>query len=125
MIVADTDVLIDALRGHEPVASRVRELLEADGLATTVLSVFELLSGAKSERERELVERILAPLPVYPADDGAARAAAAVRRELEVAGAKIGMADTRIAGVCLSRGASLFTRNRKHFERVSGLRLAQ
>ncbi len=44
MIVADSDVLVDALRGREPYASRIAEALEADSLATTVVSAFELSS---------------------------------------------------------------------------------
>ncbi len=45
------------------------------------------------------------------------------REALEATGSPIGMADYQIAGVCLSRSALLLTRNRAHFERVSGLRL--
>lgn len=34
------------------------------------------------------------------------------------------MADSLIAGIVLTAGAMLLTRNRRHFERVAGLRLA-
>jgi predicted nucleic acid-binding protein len=33
------------------------------------------------------------------------------------------MADYMIAAVCIAAGGVLLTRNRKHFERVEGLRL--
>jgi predicted nucleic acid-binding protein len=48
-------------------------------------------------------------------------AAAAARQDLEGKGEGIGMADYRIAGICLSRSAILLTRNRRHYERVPGL----
>ncbi len=107
MIVADSDVLIDALRGREPAASRVARELNAGALATTVISVFELVSGARSDKTREKIERFLAPVMVLALDDPAARAAAAVRSALEAAGTPIGTADYLIAGICLSRSATL------------------
>lgn len=124
MIVADTDVLIDALRGRNPVAGLVAREIEAGKLATTVISSFELLSGSRAETERARVEDLLGAIELLPLDPAAAATAAALRRELEVRGETIGLADFLIAGICLSRSASLMTRNRRHFDRVSGLRFA-
>lgn len=123
MTVADSDVLIDALAGREPAAGRVRSGLEKGELATTTVSLFELLSGARAKRARDKVEKLLAALTVLPFDVPAARAAAEARRQLETHGSSVGMADYLIAGICLSRGLPLLTRNRAHFERVPGLRL--
>lgn len=121
MIVADSDVLIDALRGREPSRSRIDDELGAGTLVTTVVSAFELRSGVTSDQARRAVETLLAPLTALPLDADAARAAAEIRVILEQAGQKIGMADYLIAGICLSTGASLLTRNRAHFARVPGL----
>jgi len=123
--VADSDVLIDALRGRDPAASLVARELKAGALATTVISAFELLSGARSDATREKIERFLAPITVLALDDPAARAAASIRSALEVAGTPIGTADYLIAGICLSRSATLLTRNRAHFEKVPDLRLGE
>ncbi|HMB53926.1 MAG TPA: type II toxin-antitoxin system VapC family toxin, partial [Thermoanaerobaculia bacterium] len=62
-------------------------------------------------------------LPVLAFDEPSCARSVALRRRLESKGRGIGMADYLIAGVCLCRDAALWTRNRKHFERVSGLRL--
>ena len=121
MIVADTDVLIDALRGREPGRSRIAGGIASGSLATTAVSLFELLSGARDAAEREPVERLLAALTVLPFDAPAGMAAAEARRALEAAGKTIGMADYQIAGICLSRSAPLLTRNRGQLERVPGL----
>lgn len=125
MIVADTDVLIDALRGRKPAADRIALELETTSLATTAVTAFELRSGALSPRAAEQVERLLAPLPILPLDEEAAGRAAEVRRALEAEGSPIGMADYLIAGICLARSALLLTRNRAHFERVPGLPLGR
>jgi predicted nucleic acid-binding protein len=39
-------------------------------------------------------------------------------------GNPIGMADSLIAGIVMSTGGRLLTRNRHHFERIPGLKLA-
>jgi tRNA(fMet)-specific endonuclease VapC len=124
MTIADTDVLIDFLAGAEPAAARVAAELERGSLRTTAVTRFELLSGARSARQESLIGRLLAAIPALPLDDAAADQAAAVRRSLERSGAAIGMADSLIAGIVLHHGAVLLTRNRRHFERVSGLHLA-
>jgi tRNA(fMet)-specific endonuclease VapC len=124
LIVADTDVLIDALRGREPTATLVTSLIRAGGIATTAVSKFELLSGARAARARKQIDLLLAPMPIFDFDESAAAAAAIARLELEANGTPIGMADYLIAGICVARSAALLTRNRAHFSRISELRLA-
>lgn len=124
MIVVDSDVLIDALRGREDAIARVDRALEAGTLATTSVTAFELRSGTRTKRASEKVEALLAALPILPFDDAAAAKAAEVRLELEASGRPIGMGDYLIAGICLARSATLLTRNQNHFERVPGLELA-
>lgn len=123
MIAADTDVLIDFLSGVEPVASQISGYVAADQLQTTAVTCFELLSGAGEGKRGDAIRQLLAALAVLPLDRDAAEQAAAVRRELGRAGQSIGMADSLIAGIALTHGARLFTRNRKHFERVANLKL--
>lgn len=123
MIIADSDILIDGLRGREPAASRIALELKKGSLATTVVNAFELLGSAKTESELKKVESLLAALTVIPMNNRAAQTAAQVRRKLESEGRGIGMADYLIAGICLERSAVLLTRNLAHFQRVSGLTL--
>ena len=123
MIVADSDVLIDALRGREPTAGRMVDALRAGSIATTAISRFELLSGARGAREREKIAALIGPMPILSFDEAAAGVAADVRRRLEKSGAAIGLADYLIAGICLTRHADLWTRNRAHFGRIPDLRL--
>ena len=124
MILADTDVLIDYLDGKAPAAGWVAQALRRDQLQTTVISFFELLSGAGRPREREIVSALLENVWILPLDVEAARQAADARRQLERAGLPIGMGDSLIAGIALAHGAILLTRNTRHFERVPGLKLA-
>ncbi|HEY3128654.1 MAG TPA: type II toxin-antitoxin system VapC family toxin [Acidobacteriota bacterium] len=125
IIVADTDVLIDFLAGRGPAAERVASALQQNKLVTTTVSRFELLCGARSQRQTRLVRDLLEALPVLLLDVPAADRAAAVHRALEQQGKTVGMADSLIAGIVLSHEAELLTGNRRHFERVEGLTLAE
>jgi tRNA(fMet)-specific endonuclease VapC len=121
MMIADSDMLIDFLRGREPGHGRIEIELRTDHLATTSVNAFELLSGARNSKEQAKVEVLLEALTILPVDARAADLAATVRRELEAEGQGIGMADYLIAGVCLAREGTLLTRNTGHFGRVRGL----
>jgi len=124
MMVADTDVLIDFLSGVDPGASHVALELGRGSLQTTAITRIELLSGARNAKQEAPVRQLLAAVPTLPLDEAAADRAAHVRKSLEHAGSSIGMADSLIAGIVLLHGVPLLTRNRRHFERVAGLRLA-
>lgn len=124
MKIADTGVLIDYLSGAEPGASRVEQAIENGALHTTAITRFELLSGARTARTEAGIRDLLDLISTVPFDEHCADRAALVRRSLEKSGASIGMADSLIAGIVLVHNAILLTRNLKHFERVTGLRLA-
>lgn len=125
MTVADTDVLIDFLAGAEPAASLVSQELAQNSLLTTVVTRFELLSGARTARQEKSVRELLAAVPSLLLNDEAADRAARLRIALERSGRAISMADSLIAGIVMARGCVLLTRNRRHFERVQSLRLVE
>lgn len=124
MIVADTDVLIEFLRGREPMAGRIELELKGRLLATTTISAFELWAGARGKRQAGAVTALLEAMTLLSLDEHAARRGGDVRRELVVAGQDIGMADCLIAGICLVNDATLLTNNQRHFARVPRLRLS-
>jgi tRNA(fMet)-specific endonuclease VapC len=123
MTIADTDVLIDFLAGRGE-ADAVERLLRVGAIRTTVISRFELLCGVKSGKQLARLVQLLEAVPSLGLDDTAADAASEIRRSLERLGESIGMADSLIAGIVTSSGGTLLTRNRRHFERVPGIRLA-
>ncbi len=124
MIVADTDVLVDYLRGHERSAERIAFEIQQGHLATTAVTAFELRLGAKTARQQAVVQILLDALRILPLDAEAARAAAGIRRRLLDRGEDIGMADSLIAGVCIANQGMLITNNQKHFKRIEGLKLS-
>ena len=111
MIVVDTSVWIDVLRGAEsPTASRCVELIE-DGapVALTDVILTEILQGLRSEREARLVERHLRAFPTLRLEslDDFALAAQLYRRARQ-AGVTISKTiDCLIAAPCVRTGAAL------------------
>jgi tRNA(fMet)-specific endonuclease VapC len=124
MMIADSDVLIDFLRGHGEGARRVALELETRSFATTAITAFEIRSGAHSTRQRKSVDTLLEAMTILPFGAEEAQIAADVRRELESQGQSIGMADYMIAAVCIANQGVLLTRNWKHFERIKTLKLS-
>lgn len=124
MIIADSDVLVDYLRGRNPMAARIEIELQSRGFCTTAVTAFELWTGARSKRQAAAVEVLLDAMTILPLDSEAARRGAEARRELLVRGEDIGMADCLIAGICLRERGMLLTGNRRHFARIRGLKLS-
>lgn len=123
MIVADSDVLIDFLRGYGDGARRVAEELASRSFATTSITAFELRSGAHSPKQRKAVDTLLAAMTILPFRAEEAEIAADIRKDFDGRGQTIGMADFLIAAVCIANQAELLTRNVKHFARVKDLKL--
>jgi tRNA(fMet)-specific endonuclease VapC len=124
VIIADTDVLIDFLRGRDAAAKRIAVELDTRSFGTTAITAFELQSGARSSNQRKAIDTLLEAMTIFPFGSEEARIAADLRRQLESQGETIGMADYMIAAVCIANEGVLLTRNRRHFERVEGLKLS-
>lgn len=123
MTIADSDVLIDFLRGSD-LADKVGTLISNGTLATTAVSGFELESGARTAAQQRLVNDLLAGIDILPISAEAARMAGELHRGLLKKGITVPVADSLIAGVCLQHKAELLTRNKKHFQNFKGLVLA-
>src|ERR1700726_1298826 len=59
MTVADTDVLIDFMRGRGELAGIVADELQRGTLQTTVVTRFELLAGARTPGQLESLQQLL------------------------------------------------------------------
>src|SRR5260221_11680138 len=98
-VIADSDVLIDFLRGHGEGARRVAGELSARSPSTTAITAFELRSGAHSARQRNAVDTLLEAMTILSFRLEEARLAAGIRQHLESDGRAIRMADYLIPAV--------------------------
>jgi tRNA(fMet)-specific endonuclease VapC len=122
LVVVDTDVLIDFLRGRGGGAQLVAQLISERRLRTTAITAFELRLGTDFVKRRDDIVGLLRSRTLA-FDTKAAMHAGAVHSVLKLSGASIGYRDTLIAGTCLRFGLPLATRNTAHFDRVDGLDL--
>ena len=86
MIIADSDVLIDFLRGRGEGARRVAIELETRSLGTTAITAFEIRSGARTARQKKSVDTLLEALAILPFGPEEARIAVEIRQQVESQG---------------------------------------
>jgi tRNA(fMet)-specific endonuclease VapC len=122
LVVVDTDLIIDFLRGRGPGAHLTRRLVIERRLRVTAITGFELPVGADFLARKDQILGLFRSRTV-PLDLASALRAGEVASTWQGSGTGIGFADCMQAGICLRHGLPLATRNRKHFERVEGLQL--
>ena len=125
MILLDTNTIIHCLKGRDPALTRFRDSNPAE-VAVPSLVAYELEYGTlriTSAGRRRTLSLMLDNLADVPFDRDAAREAARVRVDLENRGIVIQPLDLLIAGITLSRGATLATNNTKEYSRIKALRL--
>lgn len=124
--LVDSDWLIDAFTGV-PVAVNLLAELRREGLAVSIISFGELFEGAvgtaDSAIELARIRRFLARLTMLPLDDAIMERFAWTRADLRQRGQLIPDLDLLIAATALQHDLILLTRNRRHFDRIPGLRL--
>jgi len=121
----DTDTISFALRGQGRVAGELRRRPPSQ-VCTSSIVVGELELGAARRGSRKLrreLDALYSGLEVLAYDAEAARRYGRIAAALLDEGVPIGVEDTMVAAHALSRGLVLVTHNRKHFERVAGLRV--
>jgi tRNA(fMet)-specific endonuclease VapC len=124
--VIDTDLLIDLLRNQKQTAAFILGLEHKNTvLATTAINIFELHHGAhksqESEKNLQAINVLAGRLSILPLTARAAKKAGHIYATLEQQGQPIGLRDTFIAAIALTREYSIATRNRQHFNRIPGL----
>ncbi len=122
----DTTWLAEYLRGNPKFTQAIRER-RAEGLGMSIVTLAELLSGVARSTDREKAERevrrVLSEVQVLGIDEGIARIWGEEDARLTLAGTRIGDLDLFIAATALAGDLTLCTQNRKHFERVRGLKI--
>jgi tRNA(fMet)-specific endonuclease VapC len=121
----DTDTLSFALRGQGGVGAELRRRTPSQ-VCTSAVVAGELELGVARRGSRTLrrqLDALYSALEVLPYDVEAARRYGRLAAALLEEGVPIGVEDTMVAAHALSRGLVVVTHNRRHFERVPGLRV--
>ena len=127
MILLDTNVLSALMqRTADPVVVDWLDKQPTESIWTTTITVFEVRFGLEllaSGQRRRLLEQAFAKAleedfdgRVVPFDEPAAQLAGRIAAERRQSGRPVEFRDVQIAGIALSRRASIATRNVRHFE---------
>ena len=121
ILLLDTDVLVDFLRGH----SRAVAFVNAHS-AQIILSsivVAELYAGVRGDREQAALEALVSLFPVVPVSGEMAKTGGLYKRDYGKSHG-VGLADAILAATAEAENAELKTLNTKHYPMLKGLRPA-
>ncbi len=126
-ICLDTNILVDLLRNKSDAVKWVEENESNNILATTIINVFELYSGAYKAHDSEnkilAVKKLVGKLKILYFNDNGAEEAGRLNAQLESKGASLEKRDLFIGAIALLEGFALKTDNKKHFLRIVGLKV--
>jgi tRNA(fMet)-specific endonuclease VapC len=124
--LVDTDWAIHYLNGRQDITERL-ESLKHEGLGLSVVSLAELYEGVYYSRDPKRDERglneFLQGITLLGLDEEVAKTFGRERGRLRAAGMMIGDVDLLIGTTALQYDLTLLTNNRRHFERIEGLRI--
>ena len=122
----DTDHAVALLRNSPSVRSKLESLPDEVELYTSIITAAELFYGAYGAQDASRrvgeVKRFLVDVEVLGLDQEAVEIYGRLKAELRARGRLIADNDLYIASIALRYDFILLTGNRKHYERLSGLR---
>jgi len=123
MLHLDTNIVVAHLRGDPIVTQRLAQALPSVEVSSLVVGelIYGAFVSADPVRARAKLDEFLSSLSVLPFATAAAEAYGRIRASLRRKGTPIGDVDTLIAAAAMSRGATLVTRNVKHFGQIEEL----
>ena len=118
--LVDTDILIDATRNVAEAVSLLVAQQAAQGLNISVISAMELIAGCRNKAELEQVRQFLQPVKVWPVSRAVSQSARQLMESFFLSHG-LQIPDALIAATALEQGLTLYTKNVRHFQMISGL----
>jgi predicted nucleic acid-binding protein len=119
LLLLDTDVWIDYLRGCPQAVRYVDAQVESILLSTVVAA--ELYAGVRDDEDCARLDEFLSQFPTVPVTIEIARSAGLFKRDYHRSH-DVGLADAIIAATAEAQGAELKTLNIKHYPMLKGLK---
>ena len=115
----DTDILVDALRRFSAGLDYVEESQQQGALRISITTEMELILGCRNHRESRRLERFLRRCTILGITERIAEKAVILLRQYRLSHG-LGMADA-LAATALEHNDTLYTKNVRHFQMISGL----
>ena len=119
LILLDTDVLVDFLRGHRKAVVFVNA--HSDRIILSSIVIAELYAGVKGDNEQAALDNFVSLFQVVSVSADIAKIGGLYKRDYGRSHG-VGLADAILAATAEAEKAELKTLNRKHYPMLKGLR---
>ncbi|MGZ8843339.1 MAG: PIN domain-containing protein [Pyrinomonadaceae bacterium] len=116
----DTDVLIDAARGHSDAVAFLSAQYQAAGVQISIISAMELIVGSRNKVELSETKRFLQPARIIPIDSNVSEAAYDFMESFTLSHGLM-IPDALIAATASENDLTLVTKNTRHFQMITGI----
>lgn len=124
MVVIDANVWIEFLkRPASAVGNHLGDLLRQNRAVLVGIVLTEVLRGIRNDDQRRLVSDVLDGVAYVETTRSIFARAGEIAREMDVAGNPIPTNDALIGAIAIEGDHEIFTLDRRHFERIPGVRL--
>jgi len=114
MIICDTDVMVDILRGHQAALAWLKTISN-EQIALPGIVLMELIQGCRSKSEQQRLQREMRDYPLlWPSKEACNRALKHFAAHYPSHG--IGILDAIIAETAAEASFPLYTFNQKHYQ---------
>ena len=118
----DTDILIDAGRGHTDALTCLNHLQTGSSLAISVISEMELIVGCRDKAELQTVEKFLKQFQILAVNEAISDKAVALLKTYLVSHGLL-IADAFIAATAVALNWPFITKNQRDYRFIAGLNL--
>ena len=118
-ICLDTDICIEIIKEEENMGIKLSEYV-SDKVYVSSVSVFELFLRSFNLHE---IENFMIDVEILDFDGVIAKKASEIYKDLRKEGKIVDFRDIFIAASCIINNCGLLTLNKKHFERIKGLKV--
>lgn len=122
MVIADTDILIDAGRGLADAVACLQDIEKRSTLAISVVTQMELLVGCQNKAELRALDRFLKRFQIVKLTEPISDTAIDLLRRYRLSHGLL-IADSLIAATALSLNESFVTKNQVDYRFIAGLQL--
>lgn len=118
-ICIDSDIIIEISKNNQEIKEQM-EYIEGE-YSTTPINMFEVLRG---EIKGENLDNFFESLTKLNFDEKSGRIASNIYKNLKKSGIMIDIRDMFIGAICIANNSTLWTYNKKHFERLKDFGLS-
>jgi predicted nucleic acid-binding protein len=122
-VVVDTSIFIDYLRAKDKRNTVLFRVPDNQRIYISSVTLYELLMGATDRQKIKDVHLLTDDTIILPFDEEVSIRASEIYHDLRKSNTMIEFRDIFIASTCLIHDLPIMTANKKHFQRIKGLKM--